>query len=174
MVAAVGFSAGGHLCGMLGTMYDCKEIEDVGSPRDICPNALGLCYPVALTWGETHSDTVKIISGGDETLKKRLSLDTLVRPDMPPVYLWHVRDDAIVPCRNSLILAQTLDVVGVGYSLHIHNNGGHGIATADSGSYPTYELPQCSLEIVEWEGRMISFFEEVGFHITDTCKVSAQ
>ena len=29
-VAAVGFSAGGHLCGTLGMMYDCPEVRDIG------------------------------------------------------------------------------------------------------------------------------------------------
>ena len=29
MVAATGFSAGGHLCGMLGMLFDCPEVADI-------------------------------------------------------------------------------------------------------------------------------------------------
>lgn len=49
MVAAIGFSAGGHLCGTLGMMYDCPEVADIELPEKIRPNALGLAYPVAVS-----------------------------------------------------------------------------------------------------------------------------
>lgn len=32
-VAAVGFSAGGHLCGTLGTLFDGAEVQDIASDR---------------------------------------------------------------------------------------------------------------------------------------------
>ena len=108
MVAAIGFSAGGHLCGTLGTMYDCPEVADIGDGSLIRPDALGLCYPVLVEWGRTHEGTFQNVSMGDAQLRKRLSLETQVRPDMPPVFLWHTRTDAGVPCRNSILMAAAL------------------------------------------------------------------
>ena len=49
MVAAMGFSAGGHLCGTLGTMWDAPEVADLAPAGMVRPDALGLCYPVAVS-----------------------------------------------------------------------------------------------------------------------------
>ena len=105
MVAAIGFSAGGHLCGTLGTLFDAPEVADIAKPALIRPDALGLCYPVALSRGRTHAGSMENVSGGDKELADRLSIEKLVRPDMCPVFLWHTRDDGSVPCRGSLLVA---------------------------------------------------------------------
>ena len=84
MVAAMGFSAGGHLCGTLGTMWDAPEVADLAPAGMVRPDALGLCYPVAVSWGRTHEKSFENITAGDKGLWERLSLDALVRPDMPP------------------------------------------------------------------------------------------
>ena len=168
MVAAIGFSAGGHLCGTLGTLYDCPEVADIGEPAMIRPNALGLCYPVLVGWGPTHEGTFRNISMGDPDLRKRLSLETQVRADMPPVFLWHTRTDAGVPCRNSILMAQALDEAGVDFALHIYREGPHGLATADLKTYPSHGLPKFSRNVPNWLPDMMDFFEDVGFRIVDT------
>lgn len=167
MVAALGFSAGGHLCGTLGTMYDSPEVADFGTPEQLRPDALALCYPVAVEWGNTHEASFENISGGDPQLRQRLSLDRLVRPDMPPVFLWHTRDDDSVPCRNSLILAQALDAAGVDFTLHLYRHGKHGLSTADALVYSVQNVPEVSWDVPGWVATAIHFFEEIGFHITD-------
>lgn len=167
MVAAIGFSAGGHLCGTLGTMYDAPEISDIATANIIRPDALGLCYPVAISWGNTHADSFANLTGNDMELAQRLSLDKLVRSDMPPVFIWHTRDDALVPCRNSLVLAHAMDDAGVDYSLRIYHTGRHGLATADETTYPVMEVPEISNEIIGWENQMIEFFRECGLKMWD-------
>lgn len=167
MVAAVGFSAGGHLCGTLGTMYDCPEVADIAPGTVVRPDALGLCYPVAVSWGNTHRDSFDHISGGDPALAKRLSLDALVRPDMPPVFLWHTRDDGSVPCRNSLELARALDEKGVDFAMYLYRRGCHGLATADEQAYSAGKVPIVSRDVPEWPEKVMEFFREIGFRITD-------
>lgn len=167
MVAAIGFSAGGHLCGTLGTMFDSPEVADIGSGELIRPDALGLCYPVAVSWGRTHEGTFDHISGGDPKLRQRLSLERLVRPDMCPVFLWHTRDDASVSCRNSLILAQALEEAGVNFALQLYRKGRHGLSTADEMAYPVYGVPEISWDVTGWLDSMMAFFNEIGFRITD-------
>ncbi len=166
-VAAIGFSAGGHLCGTLGTMYDCPEVADIGDASVIRPDALGLCYPVLVEWGRTHQGTFEKISLGDAQLRKRLSVENQVRPDMPPVFLWHTRTDAGVPCRNSILMAQALEEAGVDFALHIYRKGPHGLATADACTYPSYNLPEVSRDVKTWLPAMMDFFEDVGFGIVD-------
>lgn len=168
MVSAMGFSAGGHLCGTLGTLFDGPEVTDLGSPEQLRPDALCLCYPVTVSWGRTHEESFNNISGGDRILRDRLSLDKLVRPDMPPVFLWHTRDDASVPCRTSLILAQALEENGVDFALHIYRKGKHGLSTADAMVYPSYDLPGMSWDVPGWIDACVRFLNEIGLDITDS------
>lgn len=167
MVAAVGFSAGGHLCGTLGTLYDSPEVAALGPAELLRPDALGLCYPVAVAWGRTHEGSFENVSGGDPQLRQRLSLERLVRPDMPPVFLWHTRDDASVPCRNSLILAQALEEAEVEFSMHIYRHGPHGLSTADEMVYSVSSVPECSWDVPGWVEAQLRFLSEIGFKITD-------
>lgn len=167
MVAALGFSAGGHLCGCLGTMYDCPELKDIAPPEMIRPDALGLCYPVAVSWGRTHDLSFENITRGDAALRKRLSLDALVRPDMPPVFLWHTRDDASVPVRNSLVLSQALEEAGVDFAMGIYRHGPHGLSTADEMVYPAGRVPEASRDVSGWVEAMLRFFSEIGLKIQD-------
>lgn len=166
-VAALGFSAGGHLCGTLGTLYDAPEVADIGPADTLRPDALGLCYPVAVSWGRTHTESFGNLSGGDSSLAQRLSLDRLVRQDMPPVFLWHTRDDPSVPARNSLVLAQALEEAGVDFALHIYRHGQHGLSTADEMVYPASSVPAVSWDVPGWVETMIRFLAELGFHIED-------
>lgn len=167
MVAAMGFSAGGHLCGTLGTMYDCLQIADIAPAGLIRPDALGLCYPVAVSWGDTHDESFENISRGDKSIRDSLSLERLVRSDMPPVFLWHTRDDQSVPVRNSLILASAMEAAGVDFSMHIYRHGQHGLSTADELVYPARQVPETSWDVPLWLDAQIRFFEEIGFKITD-------
>lgn len=165
MVAAIGFSAGGHLCGMLGTLFDAPEVAHIGPAALLRPDALGLCYPVAVSWGDTHRGSFENLCGGDGALRERLSLDRLARPDMPPVFLWHTRDDASVPCRNSLILAGALQAAGVDFAMRIYRHGPHGLSTADSQVYPAAQVPQVSPGLPGWPEEMMGFFREIGFAV---------
>lgn len=166
-VAAIGFSAGGHLCGMLGMLYDCPEVADIAGAEEIRPDALGLCYPVAVSWGRTHEESFHNLTGGDGALAERLSLERLVRPDMPPAFLWHTRSDGAVPCRNSLLLAAALEERGVDFSLHIYHRGGHGLSTVDELVYPTDCLPETSWDVPGWLEAQIRFFTDCGLKIQD-------
>ncbi len=172
MVAAVGFSAGGHLCGCLGTMYDCPEVQDISDGSHVRPDALGLCYPVAVSWGNTHQGSFDCLCGEDAELRCRLSLDNLVRPDMPPVFLWHTRNDGVVPCRNSLILAEKLEEQGIDFVMHIYRSGQHGLSTADDLVYPVEAVPAVSWDVTGWIDAMLHYFAEIGFAITERGEIA--
>ncbi len=166
-VAALGFSAGAHLCGTLGMLFDCPEVADLGTAQQLRPDALCLCYPVAVSWGRTHEGSFENLCGKDAQLRQRLSLEKLVRADMPPVFLWHTRDDASVPCRNSLILANALEEAGVDFAMHLYRKGKHGLSTADAMAYPVYDLPEISADVPGWLESCIRFFREIGMTIAD-------
>ncbi len=169
-VAAVGFSAGGHLCGLLATLFDAPEVRDIAPGPCLRPDGVGLCYPVAVSWGETHAPSFENLCGGDRALAERLSLDRLVRPDMPPVCLWTTRDDQSVPCRNTLVLAQALDRAGVDFALRVYRHGRHGLATADVQALPAGEAgagASFSPELRRWPEEMMDFFAAGGLVVRD-------
>lgn len=161
-VAAMGFSAGGHLCGTLGMLFDCPEVAQIAPPSVLRPDALGLCYPVIVSYAPTHEGSFQCLCGSDEALRSRLSLDTLVRPDMPPAYLWHTRDDGSVPCVGTLILAQKMVEQGIDCALHLYRCGPHGLATADSQTNAAETLEKMSADVPHWMAEFALFLQEQG------------
>jgi acetyl esterase/lipase len=166
-VAALGFSAGGHLCGTLGTLFDAPEVEDVGPADRLRPDALVLCYPVSVSRGRTHMDSFVNLCGDDRALMDRLSLDRLVRRDMMPVFLWHTRTDDSVPVDGTMKLAAALAEKDVPFSLHVFAAGRHGLATGDDLVYRRDNLPPVSDGVLDWPELAVRFLWEQGFHIRD-------
>ena len=166
-IAAIGFSAGGHLCGTLGTLYDCPEVQDIGDASLLRPDALGLCYPVTVSDGKAHTGSFKNLCGTDEALWQRLSMDKLVRSDMPPVFLWHTRNDEIVPVQGTLRLALALEEAGLPFAMHIYAKGQHGLSTADDQVYPAVGIPEISSDVTGWIDAMCEFFAEAGILTSD-------
>ena len=167
-VAAMGFSAGGHLCGTLGTLYDSPEVADIGSPEMIRPDVLGLCYPVAIAQGNTHGGSFKNPTGTDDRqVWTKYSLDALVRSDKPPVFLWTTRNDQSVPCRNSLLLANALEEKGVDFVLNVYQDGRHGLGVANELVYPASQIPPHSWDAAGWLEAMARFFADCGLKIED-------
>lgn len=105
-VAAVGFSAGGHLAASLGTGSDDK------------PDALVLGYPVTL--GEF----------GPPVGKEILDVPSAVTAQTPPTFLFSTCGDTTVPIRNSLALLSALAEAGVAFESHIYLLGPHGLSLA--------------------------------------------
>lgn len=166
-VACVGFSAGGHLAGTLATLFDAPEVADLAPPEAVRPDALGLCYPVAVSHGRTHPGSFDNLCGPDAPLRERLSLDRLVRGDMPPAYLWCTRDDGSVPCRNTLVLAQALAEAGVDFACHVYRRGKHGLSTADVQAFPAGDIPPHSSGLESWPEDMMAFFAGCGLGVRD-------
>ena len=166
-VTALGFSAGGHLCGTLGTLFDAEEVLDIAPSSVIRPDALILCYPVSSSQGRTHYESFLSLCGDDPALMERLSLDRLVRRDMMPVFLWHTRTDDSVPVDGTLKLASALADKDIPFSLHVYAYGRHGLATADDLVYRRDNLPVVSDGVLDWPEQAIRFLWEQGFHIED-------
>ncbi|MDO4960543.1 MAG: alpha/beta hydrolase [Eubacteriales bacterium] len=167
MVALLGFSAGGHLAGTAAFMSDAPEVGDIGSPSDFRLNALLLGYPVTVSHGEHHEQSFKSLTGGNEELKERLSLDRLVRAGLPPVFLWHTRNDASVPVIGSLILAEKLVEAGTDLTMHIYCRGKHGLSAGDDTCNAFWDLEDVSKGVDGWINEAIIFLKEHGFGITE-------
>lgn len=136
-VFAVGFSAGGHLCGSLATMFDYPEVKAVFGDKAgmIRPTGAILSYPVTVTEGKPHPGSFKNLLGKplseytEEELKK-FSIASAVTPNTSPMFLWHTVEDETVPVEGTLKLGLALTAAGVNYQMSIYPYGPHGIALA--------------------------------------------
>lgn len=134
-VAAVGFSAGGHLGATLATGF----AEQVYTPRDSVdaldarPVAAGLIYPViSMSAPETHADSAKFLLGpnpGADLIARR-SPARHVAATTPPVFLVHAIDDPAVPFENSVIMMRAMHNAGRPVEAHFFEVGGHGFGPA--------------------------------------------
>ena len=135
-VFVVGFSAGGHLAGSLGTNWHHKEVNDAidiefGSNR---PTGMILCYPVLCYWEQTHLGTFYNAFGTDKPAQEQIDLCSLeknVDDKTCPAFLMHTANDDCVDVRNSLRFANALTEHGISYEMHIYPEGPHGIALAN-------------------------------------------
>lgn len=132
-VAVMGFSAGGHLAGLLTTQFDAPELTKAGyKPEEMRPDAAILGYSVLDAGKWTHHSSIEHLVGKDKAsdpaIIDRLSLQKHVSSHTPPVFLWHTATDDTVPVQNSLMFASSCVENNVPVELHIFPQGGHGLS----------------------------------------------
>ncbi len=128
-IAALGFSAGGHLCGCISFLWDDPALSDrFGKECEkIRPDAAVLSYPVVTSDKKyiSHKGSFDNFCG-NAVSPQGYSLENKVRSSAPPCFLWANAEDACVPVENSLLLYEALISSGVSAEIHIFEKGGHG------------------------------------------------
>ncbi len=171
MVAAVGFSAGGHLCAMLGSIFDSEDIKPVFTPSvSARPDAVILSYPV-ITYGEkSHNGSFDNLCGDNEELKKSLAADKLVNKNSSPAFIWATRNDGCVPVRSSLAIAAAYEENELNFSIHVFGQGWHGLSLADKTVYGAiYDEveKQLSTDVSYWVDMSVNWLKEQGIFVKD-------
>ncbi len=140
-VFAVGFSAGGHLCGSIATMFDYPEVvREFGEKSSLVrPRGVILSYPVTVAFEEAHRPSFCNLFGKHFeriplTELKRASLDYAVSEKSSPMFIWHTREDTVVPVEGSLKLALAASRCGLPFMMSVYPYGPHaiGLGTAES------------------------------------------
>jgi acetyl esterase/lipase len=135
-VGVMGASAGGHLAAAAAALFDAAEGR-TGHPLDALsarPDLVALLYPVVTMKAPlAHAESRRNLIGPapEPPLVERLSLETQVREDMPPVFIVHTAEDASVPLEHSLLFFQALRRAGVPAELHLYERGPHGFGTRE-------------------------------------------
>ena len=133
-IAAMGFSAGGHLTAHYCNRYDCPEIRQV-LPESKTVNACVLGYPVITADPRySHKGSFEKLNGGTYPEGEKAefySCDRMVSEKTPPTFLWHCTGDKVVPVKNSLLYADAMAEQGIPFQMHIYPGGKHGLGTAD-------------------------------------------
>lgn len=130
-VCAMGFSAGGHVCGELLTKFDAPAYAPIDAADRLSarPDAAAPIYPVvSMRLPEAHAGSRERLLGPAATPEREraYSPDLNIRADAPPCFLLHAEDDESVPVANSLLLRAALRARGVATETHLFPDGGHG------------------------------------------------
>ena len=133
-------------------------------PEMIRPDGMILCYPVITSGEYCHKGSFECLMGAeaskkDEKLRRLLSLEYQVGPQVPKTFLWHTWTDQSVPVENSLLLLQALRKAGVNVEAHLYPMGPHGIALGTEetqGIDQKYLEPYCD----SWMGLAIRWIEK--------------
>lgn len=145
-VGVMGFSAGGHVAGCLGLMWD-RPVYAPVDPIDALsarPDLTVLMYPVAtMRAGFAHPGSREQLLGAAPTAEQEplWSLEDNARLDAPPTFLLHAGDDASVPVENSLRLHDALRSAKVPTEMHLFEEGGHGFGLRFTGGKPVAAWP---------------------------------
>lgn len=121
-IGMIGFSAGGHLTAMAGTLFDAgiPDAEDVIDRQSSRPDLLILGYPL-----------ISFLDPPREEFLDEHKADRYVSESTPPAFLWHTADDDVVPSVNSIYFAEALSKYHIQHSLHIFAQGIHGLGLAE-------------------------------------------
>jgi acetyl esterase/lipase len=156
-IGVIGFSAGGHVAGMLSLAWDRPVYAPVDAADRLSarPDVSILIYPVATMQADhAHPGSRRNLLGDAPTAAKvaAYSLEVLARPDAPPTLLVHAADDASVPVENSLALFAALRAKHVPVEMHLFQEGGHGFGIRYAVGLPAAAWPDLVLAWMKRQG----------------------
>ena len=157
-IAVVGFSAGGHLAGSCGCMWNCPELNELMNTFDgkNRPDAVVMGYPVVLAGELSHGSSIINLAGNNSD--PFYDLTTHVGDHVPPTFLWTTMEDQLVPCENTLLYTLALRKHNIPFELHVYTHGPHGLTlglpeTMRINRHAATWLPLCK----KWLGDMFGF-----------------
>ena len=135
-VFVLGFSAGGHLAGSLGTRWHIPEVANaINAPFGTNkPKGMILCYPVLCWFDKTDKGTFHNAFGTETPTDEQVrlvSLENDLGENTVPAFLWHTASDSAVNVQNTLKMATALSEAGVSFEAHVFPCGPHGMALAN-------------------------------------------
>jgi acetyl esterase/lipase len=145
-VAAMGFSAGGHVCASLSTrfaapVYAPIDAADRLSARPVCAAPI---YPViSMDPAIAHMGSRKLLLGNTPSTAQEAtwSPDRTVPTDAPPHFLLHAEDDDAVPVANTLRFRAALLERKIPVEMHLFAEGGHGFGLRKAVGKPVEVWP---------------------------------
>lgn len=134
-IGVLGFSAGGHLAGLLATLEPREEgiVGDSIDKISCCPNFGALIYPVvSFVTDYAHGRSAKNLLGENfsDTLAASLSLEKTVNESTPPMFIVHEQYDPTCSSEGVLDLYKALTKSGVKATLHLYEGDKHGFGLA--------------------------------------------
>jgi acetyl esterase/lipase len=155
-IGALGFSAGGHLVGTAGTLYD-DPSGRTGAPLDAVsarPDFLFLIYPViSMTGPYAHAGSRQALLGPHPSpeVLTHWSPELQVTAQTPPAFILSTDEDTGVPAENSMAFFEALRRHGVPAELHVFEHGPHGFGLGATQG-PTGKWPELAANWMRLHG----------------------
>ena len=151
-IFCIGYSAGGHLTGLLGT-------------NDIKYNLKGiiLCYPVISFCEFCHEKSRQNYLGDLDNENNRIlySIQNRVNKNTVPCFIWTVKPDTLVDYNNTVLMIDALKKNNIKFISEIFETGVHGIALADSTSKKGDDDNYVNKEVAKWVDKAVNFIEDI-------------
>ena len=145
-IGILGFSAGGHLAGSVGTFkgdFGLGNIDEIDKESDR-PDFMVLCYPVISFVDHSHMGSFYNLSENkDIKTAKELSIELNVDSDTPPTFIWHTSGDLGVPVENSLNMALAMSRYNIPFEIHTYKDGPHGVGLAHEYKHTAVWVDAC-------------------------------
>ncbi len=146
-VGAMGFSAGGHVCGDLATRFDTRVYTPVDAADRLSarPCLAAPIYAVqAMTADLAHPGSRALLLGPSPgaALERAHSTAANVSPRTPPCFLLHAEDDRVVKVDNTLAFRAACVRAGVPVETHLFARGGHGFGLRGTLGKPVAVWPE--------------------------------
>lgn len=164
-VFAVGFSAGGHLAGSLGILWNKPEIQkQLDMPYGYNkPKGVMLIYPVVSAEEFGHKGSFVNLTGTDKPTREQidmLSLEKNVDAESAPAFIVHTTTDDCVNVKNSLVLGEAYANAKKKFEMHIYPDAPHGFALGNQITKCGYEKFQ-DASIAKWVEHAAEWTENV-------------
>lgn len=151
-IIVMGFSAGGHLAGLVSTENKFDKIK-----------CFVLCYPVISLEKYLHVGTKTNFLKGNDTIEnqKKYSINNRVNENTPACFIWTTKDDQSVPYENTLLMINSLKENGITYESVIFPSGIHGISLADKTSLLDGDSKLLDEKIAKWPYLVDEFIKKL-------------
>ncbi len=130
-IGIMGFSAGGHLAGMIETEPDKQLYKPIDSVDRLSarPNFVALLYPVITMlppFNNTHAEKEILGTHPDLAQQKKYSVQLHVNLNTPNTFLAQSMDDNVSNVENSQLMYRALGKFNISAEIHLFETGGHG------------------------------------------------
>lgn len=130
-VAIMGFSAGGHVAGLLVTRWDKPVYAPIDALDQLSakPTTASMCYPVVtMMQPYAHQQSMHAALGPDpsEEARQAASIELHVPADAPPTFVCATTNDPVVPHQNAMLMFDALNAAKIPSELHLYEGATHG------------------------------------------------
>lgn len=134
-VGALGFSAGGHVCGDLATRYDAKVYAPVDAADRLSarPAIAAPIYAVqSMSLPLAHGGSRDMLLGPNPSVETQRAHSPAhnVTAAAPPFFMAHAEDDTTVSVENTAEMRSALKAAGLNVETHLFAAGQHGLGLA--------------------------------------------
>jgi acetyl esterase/lipase len=155
-VAIMGFSAGGHVAGLMATRFAETSYAPIDAIDQLStkPTVVAMCYPVVtMMVPYEHKGSRKELIGDNPTDAQRRasSIELHVPADAAPTFVCGTTDDPVVPMHNAMLMYEALKAQKIASELHLYEGATHGFPLRDK-----------TKQVLPWAVTALAFMERHG------------